>query len=736
VNIATLKQRGRAALRRHVLDALDCRGLVVGTRIEFPSPRRCELRTFEEAGPGPGELLVETQCTVVSAGTERANYLRLETVAVDYPHVPGYSHVGQIVGGGGGCRLQPGQIVATSAAHASLALVPEARALAVPEGVAPEQAAFVSIGAISLQGVRKAEIVPGEKVLVLGCGVIGQFAAQLARVAGGVVVVAATSAERLAVSQACGFSNGINVRADRERLLSLQADVVIDASGHPQAILDAVAGARPGGRLVLLGSSRGVTRNIDLDAWQRKDLTLIGAHVATLPAADESPGARTWRRESETVLELLSQDRLVLEPLVTRRASPGDAARVYADLAQPQDRSVAVVFDWTQPGPWRARIEKPSPLRTIGSTARQLLGRPSVTSEVASQSRRDGRVLRFGLIGCGEIAVENAVALRAAVNATITYTADLELDAARGLAAATAARFTNRVEELLASPDVDAVLISTPHHLHATFAVQAAQARKHVVVEKPMATSVGDCDRMIAAAAAAGVRLSVCYVQRFNAVAERAKALIDAGLLGQPMGSRIVFGQWRSPDYWTKGLTGRSTGDWRARRETAGGGVLIMNACHLLDCVSWLVGSEIREVTACMATLGQAVEVEDSISMSYRYACGALGTLEATTTLIGPHAHEQTIRGEHGQLVIGPDLRFWSTRTVEGYESGRWHTVKRLRRIPERHRFFEAFADAVLDGTPAPVLAHEARAVQAAIEAAYSAVASRRIVTIPGREGP
>jgi 2-desacetyl-2-hydroxyethyl bacteriochlorophyllide A dehydrogenase len=731
VNITTLKQRGRAALRRHLLDALDCRGLVVGTRVEFPAPGRCELRTFEEAGPGPGELLVETLATVVSAGTERANYLRLETVAIDYPHVPGYSHVGRVVIAGGGCRLQPGQIVATSAAHASLALAAEAGVLAVPHAVPPDHAAFVSIGAISLQGVRKAAILPGERVLVLGCGVIGQLAAQFARIAGGDVVVAATSTERLAVAAACGFRETIDVRAARERLSSLRADVVIDASGHPQAILDAAEGARPGARLVLLGSSRGVTRGIDLAGWQRKELTLIGAHVLTLPAADESPGAWTWKRERETVLELLSQGRLLVEPLVTRRASPGEAARVYADLARPEDRSVAVVFDWTQPGPWRARVERPSPLRAMGSTARRMLGRPSVIGVEGSQPRRDGRVLRFGLIGCGEIAVENAAALRDAANTTISFAADLEPEAARSLAAATQARFTTRVEDLLASPDVDAVLISTPHHLHASFAVQAARAGKHVVVEKPMATSVADCDRMIAAAQAAGVALSVCYVQRFNAAAQKAKALIDAGLLGQPLGSRIVFGQWRGPDYWTKGLTGRTTGDWRARRETAGGGVLIMNACHLLDYVAWLVGSEIREVTACLATLRQAVEVEDSISMSYRYACGALGTLEATTTLVGPHAHEQAIRGEHGQLVIGPDLRFWSTRTVEGYESGRWHVMKELPRVPERRRFFEAFADAVLDGTPPPVPAAEARAIQAAIEAAYAAADSGRTVTIP-----
>jgi predicted dehydrogenase len=341
-------------------------------------------------------------------------------------------------------------------------------------------------------------------------------------------------------------------------------------------------------------------------------------------------------------------------------------------------------------------------------------------------------VLRFGLIGCGEIAVDSATALRAASNATITFAADPNVDLARSLAAGTDARYTARVDELLASKDVDAVLISTPHHLHAPLAIQAAEAGKHVVVEKPMATTLPDCDRMVEAAKSAGIRLSVCYCQRYDPRVQRARELLERGLLGDVRGTRIAFGQYRGPEYWQGGLTGRAVSDWRSRHDTAGGGVLIMNACHILDYMVWLVRSPVIEVTAVTANLSGFGEVEDTVSMSYRYASGAIGTLDATTGLIGPDTYEQNIRGAEGQLVVAPVLRFWSQRTVDGYEAGRWHTVRNLPLQAERRQFFEAFAAAVLDDGAVPVSPAAARAVQATIEAAYRSAAERRTKPVVG----
>jgi predicted dehydrogenase len=132
-----------------------------------------------------------------------------------------------------------------------------------------------------------------------------------------------------------------------------------------------------------------------------------------------------------------------------------------------------------------------------------------------------------------------------------------------------------------------------------------------------------------------------------------------------------------------------------------------------------------------MATLSQDVEVEDSVSVSYRYQNGALGVLEATTAQVGPPTYEQVIRGREGQLVVAPVLRFWSQRTVMGYDAGRWHKVRTLAAPAERRDYFAAFAQNVLGGGAMPVTPEDARAVQATIEAAYSSVAQQRTVLVP-----
>ncbi len=726
MSLEQLKDRWRRRARRHILDALDERGLQAGLRLEFPRAGTCALVPFEEAGAGRGELLVETLCSVVSVGTEQAVYSGRAGAAAVFPYVPGYCLAGHVVQAQGGAGAQVGQRVATAGPHASLHLCAASKALLVPEGVSTQAAAAMQQGVVALQGVRRAALRPGQRVLVLGAGLIGQIAAQAARIAGADVTLAARSPERLAPAEALG----LRVRPVAAIGDGFDAAVVFDVTGNPAAIHDALRAAAPHGRVVLLGSSRGRSDAIDAGSWARKAVTLVGAHTNTIPQADDSEGSWTWRREAETYLALLADGRLQVAPLLTRRVAPDAAPALFEALAAGSERGVGIVIDWTAPGPWRARLEKASPLRGAVGRLRRAAGRPGPKAPSFLLPRADGRRLRFGLVGCGEIAAENAAALGAAGNATISFAADPVLDLARGLAAWSGARASADVADLLASDEVDAVLISTPHHLHAPLAIRAAESGKHVVVEKPMATSVADCDRMIEAARRAGVVLSVCYCQRYDPRVVRARQLMAAGAVGEILGSRISFGQWRGDDYYASGLAGRTRSDWRARPETAGGGVLIMNACHILDFMGHLIGSPVVEVAAHAGTLRQGGEVEDIVAASYRYASGALGSLDATTRLVGPWLYEQQIWGREGRITVAPQLRFWSQRTVEGYEAGDWHEVRSLPRPAERRQFFEAFAEAVLSGSAPPVAAHEARAVQAVIAAAYASASSGAAVRV------
>src|SRR5690606_33020998 len=143
--------------------------------------------------------------SVISPGTERAIYLKLDNINEPYPHAPGYSQVGRVIKAGYGSPVQVGQVVSTGISHASLGLWPAERALLVPEAVLPEYAALTQLAFIAMQGIRKAGIKPGERVGVLGAGIIGQLAAQLAQLCGGDVTVIARSPVRLALARECGI---------------------------------------------------------------------------------------------------------------------------------------------------------------------------------------------------------------------------------------------------------------------------------------------------------------------------------------------------------------------------------------------------------------------------------------------------------------------------------------------------------------------------------------------------
>src|SRR3954447_20898647 len=148
--------------------------------------------------------------------------------------------------------------------------------------------------------------------------------------------------------------------------------------------------------------------------------------------------------------------------------------------------------------------------------------------------------LRIGLIGCGEIAAATAKGIQEAEHATIAAVMDTNEAPAEDLGRTYDVPWTTDAAELLAHSDVDAVYIAVPHYLHAPLTIQAAQAGKHVLCEKPIATTLADADHMIAACAEAGVFLSIAFDAQLTPAMQRLRDLIVAGAIGEVIGTRIV----------------------------------------------------------------------------------------------------------------------------------------------------------------------------------------------------
>jgi predicted dehydrogenase len=328
--------------------------------------------------------------------------------------------------------------------------------------------------------------------------------------------------------------------------------------------------------------------------------------------------------------------------------------------------------------------------------------------------------LRIGLLGCGDVAVENAAAIGVAPNVELIACYDPLLELADDLARANGCEVAPTSDALLERGDIDAVLLAVPHHLHVPLGVAAAAAGKHVIVEKPMANDLAGARELAHAADGGGVVLSVCFPQRFQPDVVIARKLIADGALGEPAGVLLNFCMDKPPSYWVGGFSGRAHSSWRSSRELAGGGVLIMNLCHYVELVRHLTGAEAELVTARVHAMEHTAEVEDAVSVSVRYADGALGSFFGTAALRGSDPRtELRLWGHDGQITVEPESRVYTLRAVDGLLTGRWQSFGALPVVNGRAVYFSRLATALDRGEAPDVTAEDGLAVQAFIEAAY-----------------
>lgn len=252
----------------------------------------------------------------------------------------------------------------------------------------------------------------------------------------------------------------------------------------------------------------------------------------------------------------------------------------------------------------------------------------------------------FGILGAGLVADYHRRAIAATPRAELVAVADADpgrheaMVRGFGVPAVTEA-------ELLADPAVAVVSVCTPSGLHAEQAVRAAEAGKHVLVEKPMALSLADADAMIEACRANGVTLAVCLQRRTEPAVMRVREAVASGALGRVTLAGAFMPYYRSDAYYAQA-------SWRGTWDGDGGGVLMNQGIHLIDLLVWCLGDP-QVVGAAAATLVRGVEVEDTAAATLRFPDGALGVLAGTTTAAPGFAHELRFHGSEGSIVMTGD---------------------------------------------------------------------------------
>jgi len=330
--------------------------------LTFPEPRRAVVEERELAAPGSGEVQVRVQTTLVSTGTDLTAYngeFPRERPSswgryVTYPFRPGYSAVGEVVAVGPGVAdRRIGQRVFAAVPHGSAATVRAERTFPLPEGLPPEEGAFASLSNVAQTGVRLARLELGQAVAIVGMGVVGELAAQYARLSGAFPLVAIDlSDRRLEIAPGVGATHALN--PDREDLAARLAeitkgrklDVAFEVTGNPAVIPTLPPLLKRGGKLVLLGSPRGPSTIDFHDDVHTFGLHVIGAHASNVAPAESPCNQWTWARSIELFFDLLGAGRLHVRDLITHRIPGREAPEAFRMLAADRTGARGVLLDW------------------------------------------------------------------------------------------------------------------------------------------------------------------------------------------------------------------------------------------------------------------------------------------------------------------------------------------------------------------------------------------------------
>ena len=644
-----------------------------------------DLVEVPDPAPGPGAVSVRVEASVLSAGTERATLdvarkglvakararpdqarqvverMRQDGVRSTVNLVRqrleelgplGYSAAGVVIEAGPETRgLSPGDRVAIAgggfASHAEVDVVPSLLCARVPDGVEPEDAAFATVGAVALNGFRRAELQVGSTVAVIGLGLIGQLAVRIARAAGCRVLAVDLSRELVELARSAGAEAVVRSELETGSRWEASADAVLvcAATDSSDPALLAASLARDRGRVVIVGDVR---MELPRAPFYDKELELRlsrsygpGRYDPSyeLHGLDYPIGHVRWteQRNMSAFLELVADGKLAPSELVTHRFAFAEAESAF-ELLQSGAPVVGIVLRYAENGAKERRADAP-PRRRVAPAR--------------------GPRARVGLIGAGSFATGTLIpGLREA---------GLELVAiasASGLSAESARRqfgFESAhadADEVIERDDLDLVAIATRHESHAQIAARALEAGRAVYVEKPLALDADGLRRVREAQRRTGAPLVVGFNRRFAPLAAELRRLSGPRL----MAYRVNAGPLPS-DHWTNDLA-------------RGGGRLKGEGCHFIDFLCDQAAGDPLTVSAHGFTSRPDLPLAatDNFSVEIRFDDGGVGTLHyAADAPTGPgkERFEMSSPGVYAEIEDYRRGRIWRGRHRARLRGGR-----------------------------------------------------------------
>jgi predicted dehydrogenase/threonine dehydrogenase-like Zn-dependent dehydrogenase len=699
---------------------------------------------------GPGHLLVQTACSLISSGTERmllefgrAGYLAkarqqpekvkqvfdkirtdglLQTVQavmskLDQAVPLGYCNVGRVLAVGPGVtEFAVGDRVVSNGHHAEVVLVPKHLAARIPDTVSDEEAAFTVVGSIALQGIRLIAPTLGETIAVFGLGLIGLLAVQVLKAHGARVLGFDFDQHRVDLARQFGadaenLASGADpLAAARARTEELGVDgvLVTAATDSDQLMHQAAQMCRKRGRIVLTGVTG---LNLQRSDFYEKELTFQvscsygpGRYDATYEEQghDYPAGYVRWteQRNFQAILGLLREKRLATEHLISQRISLAEAPRAYEAILD--KTAIGVVLTYPQPQTEPAR-------------------RALTARVVCHHEPRGGPASAvFGVIGAGSFCQQKILPALAKTGARLKW-----VSSSTGLSGSQAARkfgieqSTTDNRLVLDDAEVTAVVIATRHNSHAQLVVQALKARKSVFVEKPLCLSETELNQVQEAYALAcqsaekAPILMVGFNRRFAPLVQ----VLQTQLSGrqQPLSMIYTCNAGAIPSsHWTQD-------------PSLGGGRILGEACHFIDLLHFLAGqSPIVQVAGLEHGVDGPANPGDTVSITLRMADGSLGQINYFANGSPSYPKERLEVFSEGRV-----LQLDNFRRLEIF-GPRAKTYRRWRQDKGHQEELQRFVAAVREGGSSPIgfpsLVNTAQATLAAV----TAIRQQSVVSLPG----
>jgi len=678
-----------------------------------------ELADVPCPSPAPGQLLIRTSRSLISAGTERMlvdfgkaglidkarqqpdkvrmvlDKLRTDGVMptlnavrnkLDQPLPLGYCNAGVVVELGAGVTgFAVGDRVACNGKHAEMVSVPVNLCARIPYAVTDEQAAFTVVGAIALQGIRLVQPTLGEVVVVTGLGLIGQIVVQLLRANGCRVLGIDLDPARLDLARDFGAET-VNLAGGEDPILAAErfsrghgvdAVIVTAATRSSEPMHQAALMCRKRGRIVLVGVTG---LELSRHDFFKKELSFQvscsygpGRYDPSYEekGQDYPIGYVRWteQRNFEAVLDTLADGRLDVNRLVSHRFALDHAEAAY-QVVGGSEPSLGIL------------LEYPSP----ADRSHERLRAPRVALHPANGETSSTSSPRVAFIGSGNYA--SAVLIPAFKSAGASLGAVVSNTGATAVHAGRKHGFVEALTDssaVFSDPSVDAVVITTRHDSHARLVMQALESGKHVFVEKPICLTLdelADIESVYAGAADRGKHplVMVGFNRRFAPQVRKMRALLSEFRTPKSFVMTVNAGAIPS-DHWTQD-------------PTVGGGRIIGEACHFVDLLRFLAGSSI--VSHVRTRMDGSIG--DTVSLQLTFADGSIGTVHyfANGSKAFPKERLEVFAG-------GRILQLNNFKRLTGFGWPGFRTMNLWQQDKGQNACAAAFLDAIRRGGVSPI---------------------------------